>query len=128
MKKKRILLVDDDDMLREMLQHALTQLGYAAITASNGREALELVEATAPDLVLTDLVMPEREGIETIMELRRRYPHLQIIAMSGGGQRSAVAPAFLKLAKKLGAARTLSKPFSIGELQLALTELLPETE
>jgi DNA-binding response OmpR family regulator len=120
--KKIILVVDDDDQLRDMLQQTLTQNGYTVVTASNGAKALLAFEQNPPDLVLTDLMMPEKEGIETILELLRRRPQTKIIAMSGGS-RCGPAP-FLEIARRVGALYTLAKPFSHDELALAINNVL----
>ncbi|MEI9977227.1 MAG: response regulator [Ignavibacteriota bacterium] len=101
----RILVVDDEESVRSLLRNMLTEAGHEVLEASNGREATERLRAEAVDLMVTDLVMPEREGIETIMELHRTRPELGIIAMSGafGGQ-------FLRAARLFGARATLTKP------------------
>jgi len=101
----RILVVDDEDGVRSLLRHLLTDAGHEVLEAGNGKEATEKLRSEAIDLMITDLVMPEREGIETILELRRTRPDLGIIAMSGafGGQ-------FLRAARLFGARATLSKP------------------
>ena len=90
--------------------------------ATDGIAGLAAQENAAFDLVITDLVMPGKEGIETIIELRRRAPQLRIIAMSGGGHGKAVD--YLELAAKLGAKRTLAKPFSLEQLTATVTEAL----
>ena len=109
----RILLVEDDDQLRPMLKLLLTTAGYEVWEARDGRGVGDLYEHHHPNLVITDLVMPDKDGLEVIMDLRRRDPKVRIIAMSGGGQGSAEC--YLKIARKLGAQRTLSKPFGNNE-------------
>ena len=101
----RILVVDDEEGVRSLLRHLLTEAGHSVVEAANGKEATERIRTEAIDLMITDLVMPEREGIETIMELHRTRPDLGIIAMSGafGGQ-------FLRAARLFGARATLAKP------------------
>jgi CheY-like chemotaxis protein len=118
----RILLVDDDDSFRKMLRITLVKMGYDVREARNGKEALGFFEQEQPDVVMTDLVMPEKEGLETIMELRRKQHGVKIIAMSGGGRVSAKD--YLRIAKAMGADRVLAKPFSNDELRLALDGLL----
>jgi CheY-like chemotaxis protein len=120
--KKRILLVDDDDEFRKMLHLMLTQSGYDVVEARNGTEALTLLDRLPPDVVLTDLVMPEREGLEIIRELKVTHPALRIIAMSGGGRASASS--YLKIASAMGADRVLAKPFSNSEIKLTLDYVL----
>ena len=117
----RVLIVDDDDDFRSMLCTMLERLGYDVATATNGKEAIARYRERAVDLVITDLVMPEREGIETIRELCRESPPAKIIAMSGGGRSS---PTYLRLASQLGAGRVLSKPFSHQELLDAIAAVL----
>jgi CheY-like chemotaxis protein len=119
---KRILLADDDDSFRKMLRKTLVKMGFEVAEANNGNEALKAFAHNPPDLVITDLVMPEKEGLETINALRRIHAGVKIIAMSGGGRGNAVD--YLKVAKMLGADRVLSKPFSNEEIATALDELL----
>ena len=119
-----ILLIDDDAMLREMFKQGLEKYGHRVSLAADGDAGLAAQKSTAIDLVITDLIMPGKEGIETIMELRRRAPRLKIIAMSGGGQ--GTARNYLELAGKLGANRTLTKPFAFPELSATIAEVLQE--
>jgi len=119
---KRILIIDDEAGCRQSLEKALKLAGYEVETAEHGRAALELYRRQPADLVLTDLVMPEKEGLETIAEIRALHPGQKIIAMSGGGR---IGPeTYLAIAEGLGAARTLSKPFSIRELLSSVDALL----
>jgi CheY-like chemotaxis protein len=117
----RILLVDDDDSFRSMLGMTLRKLGHAVREAHNGDEGLRLAAAEPPDLVFMDMIMPEKEGLETITALRRRQPEVKVIAMSGGSRDGRVD--YLKVAKRMGANHTLTKPFSPEALEKAL-ELL----
>jgi len=119
----KILLVDDDDSFRTMLRKTLIKFGYEVTEAANGREADKLLSTDRFDLMLTDLIMPEREGLETIEDLRRADSAIKIVAMSGGGRINAGD--FLRIARFLGANRTLAKPFSNDELLATLTALLP---
>ncbi len=119
---RQILLVDDDDLFRKMLALMLTKMGYNVVEARNGREAVNLHRHLLPDLVLMDLIMPEKEGIETIEELRRAYPAIKIIAISGGGLGRATD--YLRIAKLMGADRVLAKPFSNEAIAAALNDLL----
>lgn len=106
---KTILLVDDDDAFRSMLHVTLESVGYEVREASNGKKAVDLYRKQPADLVVTDIVMPEQEGIQTLLELRKINPEVRIIAMSGGGR---IGPDdYLTAAKILGAKQTLSKPF-----------------
>ena len=122
----RLLLIDDDDLLREALAAVLTAAGFKVEQAANGTEALARFRANPADLVITDLVMPDREGLETIATLHREWPALPIIAMSGSAPRSSL---YLAMAAKLGAHRTLPKPFAPAVLLRFIDELLgPPTE
>jgi DNA-binding response OmpR family regulator len=110
--KKTILVVDDEDMILRAVKDTLEHAGYTAAVATNGKQAIELFDSLAPDLVITDINMPEVEGIELIKGLSRHTPKVPIIAMSG----DVIGASFLKAARLLGAADTLAKPFSTREL------------
>jgi DNA-binding response OmpR family regulator len=118
----RILIIDDDDQLRHMLCQALEQAGYEAVEARDGQEGLEQYRAAPTDLIITDILMPGKEGLETIMELRREVPEVKIIAISGGGQTGNMT--FLEVARYLGAQRAFQKPFELRELLSAVREVL----
>jgi DNA-binding response OmpR family regulator len=117
----RILVVDDDFQMREMLGVILERKGYDVKTASDGKAALQLQRKKPFDIVITDIIMPEKEGLETISELRRGYPQLKIIAISGGG--SYEPEEYLELASQVGADRVLAKPFGSWEILGAVSEL-----
>lgn len=117
-----ILVIDDDVQLRGFLREVLDQAGYQVLEAGNGNEGSELFARHGPDLVLTDIVMPEKEGMELIMELRRDHPNLPIIAMSGGN--AGFSGSYLTVASKLGASATLAKPFTASHLLTAIEQLL----
>lgn len=118
----RILIIDDDDAFRTMLRLSLRRLGHEVEEAANGRQGLLRQRTEPADLVITDLIMPEKEGLETIRELRAEFPALKIIAISGGGR---VNPRdFLKIAGLFGAQCTLEKPFSIADLAGAIDAVL----
>jgi CheY-like chemotaxis protein len=118
----RLLLIDDDDLFRPMLRTTLEQLGHTVTEARNGKEGLDQQARAPATLVLTDLIMPEKEGIETILELRQGWPDVKIIAMSGGG-RMADAD-YLPIALQVGAHAVLHKPFTLDELEAALQRVL----
>jgi DNA-binding response OmpR family regulator len=120
----KILLVDDNDEFREQSSQLLRRAKHTVITAANGNEAMRLVQDNAFDLVITDLIMPEKEGIETIVKMRKKNPTLKIIAISGGGL--AAPEDYLVMARKLGAAQTLAKPFSGKELLTAVAGVLDQ--
>lgn len=118
----RILVVDDDPNIRQMLRSMLEREGYDVEAAANGRECLEFFRSAPAELVITDIIMPEQEGIETIRQLRADYPNCKIIAISGGGR---IGPSdYLSMAKLLGATHTLAKPFDRAQLILAVRESL----
>ena len=121
MAQTRILLVDDDDPLRTILAQALKQEGYAVQEAANGKEALEFYDLQGADIVILDVVMPVKEGMETIMELRQRPGKPGIIVMSGGGRISPKV--YLRIAKAHRADRVLEKPFPCEELLNAVAEV-----
>jgi len=117
-----ILLMEDDDLFREALALALREHGFTVREARDGDEGTRLFRVEPTDLVLTDIVMPKKEGLETVLELRRAHPKLGIIVMSGGTAHDA--PLYLKMAASFGANRVLKKPFSINALLTAVTEVL----
>jgi DNA-binding response OmpR family regulator len=118
----RILIIDDEPHILLMVKKMLERAGYEVDLASNGSEGLRMFESIQPDLVITDIIMPEKEGLETIREMRRQSNDLQIIAMSGGGKISA--DNYLETAKIFGAARLIEKPFSQNLLLTYVEELL----
>lgn len=118
----RILIIDDEPHILLMLKKMLEQSGYEVDLAANGVEGIELFRKSNADLVITDIIMPEKEGLETIREMRRIKHDLKIIAMSGGGKVSA--DSYLEIAKIFGASRVISKPFTKSEMVSAVKELL----
>jgi CheY-like chemotaxis protein len=120
----RILIIDDEDQPRRMLQQVLIRVGYDVVEARDGNEGLQLFRTSPTDLIITDILMPEKEGLETIIDLRREFPAVKIIAISGGGRTGNLN--FLEVAKRLGAQRTLQKPFELQEMIAAVRELLQE--
>ena len=121
----RILIIEDDDQFRTMLRKMLETAGYKDIEeAANGSIGVKLFRQHPFDLVITDIVMPDKEGLEMIPELARDYPRIKIIAMSGGGRTETQG--YLKMAKYLGASRTLAKPFEYSDLIDTVQELLNE--
>lgn len=111
---KRILVVDDETQIRTMLTEILEQEGYEVHTAGNGEEGLDLAGKLAFDLVITDMIMPVKDGLKFIMELVRDQPDLKIIAISGGG--AIKAERYLTMAGYLGDVATLEKPFKLEVL------------
>lgn len=120
----RILVVEDDEQVRTMLCMTLRQAGYETFEADSGRTAREVQADHPADLVVTDIIMPEEDGLETIMHFRKNYPATQMIAISGGGR--VDARDFLKDAHLLGAAVTFQKPVDRRQLLGAVRELLGE--
>jgi len=118
----RILLIEDDEPLRKMIRKVLERAGYEVQEAPNGKIGLKLYSEQPSELILTDLIMPEKEGLETIMEFRRLAAGVKIIAMSGGNRMNPKVN--LAMAQKFGAARTLAKPFSHQDILEAVAEVL----
>ncbi|MBW7852208.1 MAG: response regulator [Rhodospirillales bacterium] len=110
----KVLVVDDEELVRLTLRQMLESEGHDVLEARNGREAVAIQNKTPADIVLTDIIMPEQEGIETIIQLRRQDPNLRIIAISGGGRMKNLD--FLRVAANVGADATLTKPFTTDEL------------
>ena len=122
----RILIVEDDEHIRTMFRRMLEGAGYEVIEASNGKEGLKAYHDYSPDLVITDIVMPDKEGTEMIAELRRDFPDVKIIAISGGGVISSSR--YLGVVKILGVDRTFAKPVQPKELLAAVREVIGEQE
>ena len=124
MTPRSILIIDDDEQTRVLLRRVLEEAGYLVSEAPNGQEGLRQFRQTPTALVITDLLMPDMDGLEVTMALHRESPTLKIIAITGGsGKRD-----FLEVAKHLGAHRTMKKPISIVELlQTVQQELLGES-
>ncbi len=119
---ERILVVEDDDSVRKLLVRILSVEGYPVEEASSAPAALEIIRDNPPGMVITDLLMPDQDGLELIMEIRRSGAALKIIAISAGGR---IGPAtYLELANRLGADRTITKPFQPETLLRAVRELL----
>jgi DNA-binding NtrC family response regulator len=117
----RVLVVDDDAGIRNFLRMLLELEGYVVATVSNGNEALEVQRQDPAAVVLTDIFMPEGEGMETIVQLRAEFPLVRIIVMSGAGAYRGAD--YLQLARELGAAKALKKPFAPQELIDAMREV-----
>ncbi|MEX0696951.1 MAG: response regulator [Dongiaceae bacterium] len=118
----RILIVDDDEQIRRLLAKLLGRAGYSVDVAENGRQAVRMMGKEPADLVITDIMMPDQDGIQTILELKREKPNVKIMAISGGG--SVVPGSYLDQAEKLGADRVLAKPLQLDEVLEAVVELL----
>lgn len=120
----QILVIDDDDLVLDMLYESLTREGYDVLTASNGEEGLRLYREEPVDLIITDLFMPEKEGLETIIELRQDFPGVKIIAISGGGRIGTKD--YLNMAKIFGVQRTFAKPVAREQLLEAIRDLVED--
>jgi DNA-binding NtrC family response regulator len=107
-----ILIIDDDDLIRVLLRSALEEAGYEVTEAANGRQGLELYRHRPMDLVITDIIMPEMNGLDMLLELTREFLHAKVIAISGAGEEKNA----LDVAKLLGARQTFQKPFSLPHL------------
>jgi DNA-binding NtrC family response regulator len=118
----RILIIDDDQSVRSVLCRALKRVGHEISEAADGRAGLIKISESSFDLVITDIVMPEMEGIELILQLRRDHPTLKVIAISGGGRMPAKN--YLDIARAGGAAKVLTKPFEIEEFLAAVETVL----
>ncbi|MCK4763931.1 MAG: response regulator [Candidatus Aminicenantes bacterium] len=121
---KRILVIDDERQICEMLRKKLESVGYAVAEAPNGKVGLKLHKENLFDLIITDIFMPEKEGLETIRELKQDFPQLKIIAITGGY--SSGPEELLNVARMLGADRTFPKPFKLKEIVEAINQLLGE--
>ncbi|MBD3287986.1 response regulator [candidate division KSB1 bacterium] len=119
----KILIIDDEKQIRTVMRKLLEKEGHSVIEAENGAEGIDAYCRQPADLVITDIIMPEKEGIETIKEFMNEFPGIKIIATSGGSQ--LLTPELgLDVAKCLGAVRTLKKPFSSNELIEAVNDVL----
>jgi CheY-like chemotaxis protein len=119
-----ILVIDDDRSFRRMVNLVLTRAHHAVIEAQDGVEGLQLFTSLNPDVVISDIIMPDKDGIQLIREIRALNPTIHIIAMSGGG--AAIGMGYLGAAGKLGADRRLAKPFRPTELTEMVEQLLAD--
>ena len=118
----RILIIDDEEGIRRPLQTVLERIGHEVKTAADGQEGLRLWRRFGADLVITDVMMPNKNGIETIMELRASFPPVPVIAMSGGDMSQRLD--LLGNATLLGAVHTIPKPFSLTEMVAKIAQVL----
>ncbi len=122
---KRILVVDDEAQIRTMLTQMLEQEGYTVDTAQNGEEGLTMIGRHTYDLVVTDMIMPVKDGLKFIMELVNDYPEMKILAISGGG--AIKAERYLTMAGYLGDIATLEKPFKRDVLlEMVRNQIIPD--
>lgn len=118
-----ILLIDDSDPLRELMATALTREGHTVVQASDGKAGIELLRSHHVDLLITDVVMPDQDGLVTLQIARKLRPDLKVIVISGDSPRFAAL--YLDIANKFGATKTLRKPFTLPEFSAAVREFCP---
>ena len=118
----RILIADDEELLRQTLRYALESEGHEVFEAGNGVQCLDVLKSQPVDLVVTDIVMPEKEGIELIKEIRRDFPEMRILAISAGAWGGKFD--YLDTAAKMGAHAVLAKPFSATQIREAVRDCL----
>jgi len=123
----RVLIVEDEPALRSVVEQCMVRCGHDVVTATDGFDALKKLSLGRIDLVVTDLVMPEMDGVKLIGFIRDRYPKVKMIAMSGGGARLGPHDC-LEMALAAGASKTLMKPFMLSELSSMTNELLGGTK
>lgn len=120
----KILVIDDDVIVRETIIQILEDRGYQVVSAEDGKRGIASFRSEKPDLVITDIIMPEKEGIQTITEIRRERPDAKVIAISGGGRIGNTD--FLKIAQKLGASDVIAKPFDPDDFLTRVSRCLGE--
>lgn len=120
--KKNIIIVDDEEQMRLALRRMLEKEGYSVREAENGDRAIRIHRERQADLIITDIIMPDKEGIGTIVELKSEFPDVKIFAMSGGGKNSPEQ--YLRMANGLGVDRVFIKPFNREEILSAVAEVL----
>jgi len=121
----RILIIDDEPQIRSMLKLMLERDGYEVVEAPDGVEGIRVYRQNPADLIITDLIMPNKDGIGMIIDLKKEFPEVKIIAMSGGGLNKP--DGYLKGAKKLGASCTLTKPIDREEILRVVAAILKNT-
>ncbi|MCC2641614.1 MAG: Signal transduction response regulator, receiver domain [Nitrospira sp.] len=110
-----VLIVDDEEAIRHLIRETLEQAGYRVHEASDGKEGLTRYRESPADLVIMDILMPDQDGLESILTLRREFPGAKIVAITGGSDMIGILN-FLDVARMLGARRTLQKPFEMKQL------------
>ncbi len=122
-----IMVIDDDEQIRELLRAMLEREGYEVVTASNGAEGIRLHGERSADLIITDILMPVKEGISTIHELTSKFPEVKIVAITGGGPNGPLSH-YLGMASQIGAHRVIAKPFARRQILQAIGELTAEID
>lgn len=120
----RVIIIDDDEELLPLMEEMLAGANYEATAFNRAEAGLAAIGEAPPDIVIVDILMPDKEGLETIREIRTRYPQTRVLAISGGGRVSGAY--YLDVARRLGATATLAKPFTRQVLLDQLSELDPE--
>ncbi len=118
----RILVIDDEELARFTMREILESAGHEVTEANDGEQGVQRYRADPTDIIVTDIIMPKKEGVQVVIELKQDFPDLLIIAVSGGGRTKNLD--FLKLAKDFGADKILAKPFTETEMNTAVRELL----
>ncbi|PTB87491.1 response regulator [Thalassospira xiamenensis] len=118
----KVLFIDDDNMVRQTITEGLRTSGFTVVSAANGLQGLEKFARAKPDIVITDIIMPDADGLHTIQEIRKKDAKIPIIAVSGGGRTHNME--FLSIAEQLGATATIAKPFRITMLIKEIETLL----
>src|SRR6185312_640011 len=118
----KILLVEDDELVRDMLVQMLERAKHEVESATNGEEATQLLKSTEPDIMVTDLIMPKKSGITLISEVKDKHPKMEIIAISGGGRLDPTG--YLDLSESLGATVSFEKPIDNSTLLMAIDLLV----
>lgn len=119
----KVLVVDDELVVREMMMEMIKPAGYEVIEATNGKDAFEVCNNEHVDLIITDIVMPEKNGIDLIMNVKKEFPDIPVIAVSGGGGITGRYD-YLEIAKLVGAKNIIRKPFETHELRTAVSEAI----
>lgn len=119
----KILIIDDDALFRGMLNDMLSSEGHEILEANDGESGSRLFSSDHPDMIVTDILMPEKEGLQTIRDIRKKSPDVKIIALTGGGTHPD-GLSYLEMAQDLGADRTFPKPFRTSEFVRVVKELL----
>jgi CheY-like chemotaxis protein len=122
----RILVIDDDDQVRQLIRRFLERAGFEVDDAGDPVVGLQMARTEPPDVLITDILMPEKDGLEIIRELHQEIPEVEILAISGGAQSGPET--YLPPARALGAVRTLAKPFTQEQLLEAVAGLLNEPD
>lgn len=122
----KVLVIDDHYAMRQTIREILEDAGHEVFEAPDGLSGIQLQRRNRVDLVITDIFMPQKEGMSTIRELSAEFPDLPVIAMSGGNRDLTAPEGFIDLARRFGARGTLTKPFSVSDLLSEVTRLLGE--